>query len=122
MCDGILYNKKLKKYFGLEIKTQASVKHRGQTEIWTKHKIQATCYSVATGIDDAIFIYENRDFCSKIAYDIHITETMKEELVLNKIEDCNNYIEEGLIPPKTTDVRDCKYCQYTGMCKRWGDT
>lgn len=122
MCDGVIYNKRLKKHFILEIKTEASIKYRGQTDIWTKHKIQAACYSAALGIEDVIFIYENRDFCDKIAYDIKITDSMKAELVLDKIEDCNNYIEEGLVPPKTTDVRDCKYCSYKGSCKKWGIT
>lgn len=122
MCDGILYNSTLDMYFILEIKTQVSRKQQGQTEIWTKHIVQAACYSAAMGIDNVIFVYENRDFCSKIAYDICITDEMREVLVLDKIEACNDYIAEGVVPPKTTDVRDCKYCNYVKSCKRWGDS
>lgn len=117
MCDGIIKFKG--KYYVLEIKTEVSFKWNGRVQVEDKHKTQATCYSVALGIDDILFIYENRDFCSKKTFHVQITNQDKEERVIHRIETVNAHIEDGTVPDKTTTQSECKYCPFTNVCKKY---
>ena len=120
MCDGII--KMNKKYYILEIKTEASFKWNGRVDIFDKHLIQATAYSTALGVDDVLFIYENRDFCSKKPFTMHVTPQMKEDYVIDKIETCNAYIEKGIVPPCTCTKSEWNYNPYKTQCKKDGPT
>lgn len=120
LCDGVI--KFNGHYYIIEIKTEASFKWNGRTDVVEKHKAQACAYSVALGIDSIIFIYENRDFCSKKTFLYEVTEKDKEDKVLHTIATCDSYIERNLIPPKTTVQSECKYCSYKKLCAKDGDT
>lgn len=130
MCDGVIRDKETGQYYIVEIKTETSFKYQTHNGIYSDHEIQATCYSVALGINKVIFIYENRDFCSKKAAYIEVTDDMKQRNVLDRIEFVNNYIAEDKVPPKTVSVdrisiiekKHCKYCNYKKECKKWGDS
>src|SRR5690606_24180813 len=111
LCDGII--KFQGKYYIIEIKTEASFKYQGRFDIVEDHKHQASAYSVCLGIDEEIFIYENRDFCNKKSFMLHVTTQDKEERVVHVIETCNSYIEAEKVPPMTTVKSKCKYCKYT---------
>jgi CRISPR/Cas system-associated exonuclease Cas4 (RecB family) len=120
LCDGIVrFNGE---YYVLEIKTEASFKFNGRSEAVDKHKYQATAYSVALGIDKIIFIYENRDFCSKKSFLYEVTQNDKEERVIHRIATCDSYVERGVVPPKTTVQSECKYCSYKERCAKDGET
>lgn len=134
LCDGIVRHRKTGKYYVLEIKTEASFKWNGRVEPVDKHKYQATAYSVTLGIDDVLFIYENRDFCSKKSFHYHVTEEDKMTRVIGKIETIENYratykedkeagtLKHESIPPKSTVKSDCNYCDYKKVCKLWEDS
>lgn len=119
LCDGIIKFEGI--YYILEIKTEASFKWNGQKEAFDDHKVQATTYSVCLGIDRSLFLYEERDLCRKKAFIVEITNDMKEEFVIARIEVVNNHIAEGTVPPKSIIVSDCSYCEFTKECAKWGD-
>jgi CRISPR/Cas system-associated exonuclease Cas4 (RecB family) len=119
MCDGII--KLNGKYYILEIKTEASFKFMSRAEVVEQHKVQATCYSVGIGIDNVIFLYENRDLCQKKTFEYQVTAYDKQDRVVHVIETVNNHIEEKTVPEKTTQQSQCKYCPFTGICKKQGD-
>lgn len=117
-CDGVIRLNGI--LYVLEIKTEVSFKWMSRTEIVGKHKIQAACYSVALGIDNVMFLYENRDFCTKKTFAVSLTAQEKNELVVHRIEEVNGYREQKIIPPKTDIKSECKYCPFTEICKRDG--
>lgn len=116
MCDGIIRYKK--KYFIFEFKTETSNKFYKRTDVDSKHYNQATAYSLNFGIDDVLFVYENRDLLDKKAYIRHVTNEMKEELI-GKIEYCDEYAKKLKAPPKPQlDKKICAYCSYKNSCER----
>lgn len=118
LCDGIVqYNGK---YYILEIKTEVSFKWNGRVDVVELHKSQAASYSTCLGIDGVIFIYENRDFCSKKSFMYEVSDIDKEEKVVHFIATCDSYVERGIVPP--CEPAHCKYCNYKGVCKRDGKT
>lgn len=120
LCDGII---KLKgEYYILEIKTEASFKWNGRSEIVEKHKYQGVAYSTCLGIDKILYVYENRDFCNKKPFILEVSQQMKEEKVVHRIETCNVYVEKEQVPPMTTMQSECKYCPFTQVCKKVGET
>lgn len=118
LCDGVIRYKS--RYYILEIKTEISGKWERRTCPDNQHVTQATCYSVCLLVDAVMFVYENRDTCNKQTYIVHVTNEMKQERVVGKIETCNNYVGKLTPPPRTTCASDCKYCKYKKACKRDG--
>lgn len=129
MCDGVLRDTETGNCYIIEIKTETSFKFRNHSSIYSDHEVQATCYSIALGIDRVIFIYENRDFCNKKVGYVEVTDEMKQENVVDRIEYVNSHIAEGKVPPKTVnptkvvlnESKHCKYCNYKKVCKTWGE-
>lgn len=117
LCDGII--KYDGKYYILEIKTEDNFKHQKRIGPEKKHISQAAAYSVCLGIDNVIFLYENRNYCTRKSFLVEITDEMKQELVINEIEEIENYRAKSEIPPKSTLKSDCTYCNYKTECKKW---
>lgn len=116
LCDGII--KYDGKYYILEVKTEDNFKFQKRVTAERKHIAQATAYSICLGINQVIFLYENRNYCTRKSFLVEITDDMKQE-VIGEIEEVENYIAENEIPPKSTDKKDCQYCNYKTMCKKW---
>lgn len=119
LCDGVIRYRG--QYYILEIKTESTYKFITHDDAFEEHKMQATCYSIALGIDDVIFLYENRDVCEKKTFLVHVTEEMKRN-VIDKILDCDNYVDDHCPPPKCENIKHCQYCKYKRQCKLDGDT
>lgn len=119
LCDGIIKYKN--HYYILEIKTEASFKWMNRQGVDPSHFHQATAYSIAFGIDEVIFLYENRDTCDKKCFMFNVTDEMKENLI-SYIEECDGYIKRLIAPPKPTDVtkKTCSYCGYQTQCRKDG--
>lgn len=117
LCDGIIRYKS--KYYILEIKTESSYKFMKRTGVDENHYDQAIAYSTNLGLDDVLFVYENRDVCVKKAYIFHVTEDMKQKFK-DKIAYCMKYEKENKIPPKPQDVpkKACSYCAYKQYCEK----
>ena len=110
--DGVIHFKD--KDVILEIKTESTYQHKMRYEPKEDHKYQATCYGMGLGIDYVLFLYEDRNFCSKKAYLWKITDEMKAK-VKNKIDVVNACIKMGVPPSKNEDK--CTYCDYKNECK-----
>lgn len=118
MCDGVI--KHAGEYYILEIKTESTYKYDNHDTAFAKHKKQASCYSLALGINKVIFLYENRDILEKKAYLVEVTDDMKYE-IMDIIGECNEYIDSKVTPPKGDNPKDCNYCNYKRQCRRDGD-
>lgn len=118
MCDGIL---KIKgEYYILEIKTENSFKFMKRETVATEHKTQASCYSLAFKIDKVLFLYECRDTLAKKTYVLNVSDAMRQNLVVNKILECDDYVEKLVPPPRSQVKKDCQYCRYLKQCKKDG--
>lgn len=119
LCDGIVKYKG--KYYILEIKTESTYKFSNHDEPHPAHKVQAATYSLAFGINDVIFLYENRDNTTKKAFLYEVSDADRQSVV-DKIKYCDECIEKQTPPPKTTNKKDCTYCDYKKHCREAGDT
>jgi len=118
MCDGIIRYKG--RYYILEIKTEVSTKSMGRDGVDPEHQTQASAYSLALGLNDVLFLYESRDFCTWKCYLFNVTPELREELVIRRIQNCDTYVELKQVPPMPIDAgkKLCRYCDYASLCKR----
>lgn len=116
LCDGII--KFHGKYYILEIKTETSSKWYKRKDVDPVHYNQATAYSISLGIEDVLFLYENRDNCDKKAYILSVTDSMKQKLICT-IQSCDEYVDMCIVPPKPVGVSEkaCQYCAYRIRCR-----
>jgi hypothetical protein len=119
MCDGILKQKSTGKYFLFEFKNQISFKTLNKSGVDAEHKIQAILYCLNLDLEDALFLYENRDTCELFAFLFKVDDTMKAEQ-LNHINECQSYVEKLIAPPKHENLKPCRWCKYKTMCKKVG--
>ena len=117
MCDGIIKYKN--RYYILELKTEISNKFWSRMGVDPSHYNQAIAYSTAIGLDEVIFVYISRDTLDMKAYLFKVTDDMKQDLI-GKIDYCESYAKQLLIPPKPADVdrKICQYCGYKTLCGR----
>ena len=116
LADGIIkYNDK---YYILEIKTESSYKWLNRKGVDPGHFYQAYTYSLCFGIDQVLFLYENRDCCSKKCYILNVSDTNR-QFIVDKINNCNSYIQSSIVPPKPVDIEKkvCQYCGYRKACR-----
>ena len=116
LCDGII---KLKdKYFILEIKTQASMKAMRQTDVQEDHKAQATAYSLFLGINDVMFLYEDRDLLGKKCFIYSPTEEEKNNLQDRLLKDWAMYKNNIVCAKPNLDRKVCQFCNYKKECRK----
>lgn len=113
MWDGALYIKDLSAI--VEIKSEDHFKNIKRISADEGHIEQATCYSLALGIDTVIFLYLNRNYLNIKPYLVKITPEMK-QVVIDKIDRVQAAKRAGELPTKCT-CKACKYCDYTGICR-----
>ena len=115
LCDGIIKYKG--KYFILEIKTESSGKFIKQKDVMEEHKNQATAYSLFLGIQDVMFLYENRDILSKKVYIYTPSEQDKHNLGCLML-DAIKHADDNIVPdkPKNAGRELCQYCSYREVC------
>lgn len=116
LCDGLIEYKG--ELYILEIKTESANKFNNHTEPWPDHIQQATCYSMVLQVPKVIFVYENRDICSKKAYLVNVTPQMISR-VEGIIDSVNAYVLAEEVPPR--EETKCKYCKYCTQCKKDGE-
>ena len=85
-----------------------------------KHRFQAMCYSALLEVPDILFVYENRDICSKKYYVIHITDGERAGII-GRIRTCDGFIARHELPDKETNAQ-CVYCEYSSLCGRNANT
>lgn len=117
MLDGIIKYKD--KYFVLEIKSETASKWIVRDSVDVAHYKQATAYSIATELDNVIFIYVNRDTLDMKAFLFTPADDMKEDFI-GLIEECEEHVKKLLVPNKSKDVtrKTCQYCNYASQCRK----
>jgi CRISPR/Cas system-associated exonuclease Cas4 (RecB family) len=116
-CDGIIIYRGIKMI--LEIKTEEHFKWIQRFGPEPKHEFQAAAYSLGLGIDDVMFLYENRNYTTRKAYKITVSPEFK-EIVKGRITHIMAYKHAEKIPPK--EKTKCQYCKYKAACKAQGDS
>lgn len=116
MLDGLICYKGV--YYILEIKTESSFKWMKREGVDPAHYNQAYTYSMCLGIPRVLFIYENRDCCSKKIYVLNVTDENRQS-VIDKINTCESYVNTNIVPPKPNpvDKKVCQYCDYKKKCR-----
>lgn len=117
MVDGLIHYKG--KYYLLEIKTESSFKWMNRTGVDPSHYNQAFAYSLSFNIPQVLFIYENRDCCTKKYYLFEITDENR-QCIADKINTCESYVINGIVPDKPSDIskKACQYCDYRLKCRK----
>ena len=117
MLDGLI--KYQGKYYIFEIKTESGTKWINRGGVDPYHRNQAIAYSINLNIDEVMFLYENRDVCSKKVYLLKVTDEMRETLI-HKLEVCEDYVNKHIVPsiPDDVEKKVCQYCQYRLTCRR----
>jgi CRISPR/Cas system-associated exonuclease Cas4 (RecB family) len=116
MVDGILrINNKL---YIFEYKTEISYKSQSRSDIATNHKVQAGIAGIVLKIPRAIFVYENRDVCSKKPF-LYEIDDKEAQTILKNINETEEFVQKNKIPPKTKHKKNCKYCPYISTCNKY---
>lgn len=115
LCDGIIEFEGETYIF--EYKTEVSFKFNKRKGVDPAHYAQACTYAMCFDIPKVMFVYENRDLCSKKGYVLDVTPEMIEELVTHPIDLCEWYLEQGIVPEEK-NLDACTYCEYKGRCRR----
>ena len=80
-----------------------------------KYLCQINLYMMMDNIDEAIFIFKNRDngeiFASGVVLDYELSESL-----LKKAETINYHVEKGIIPDGINDIDICIDCGYAHIC------
>lgn len=115
MCDGIIKYKS--KYFVFEFKTETADKFYRRIDVDPSHYNQSTAYSINFGLDNVLFLYENRNTCDLKAYIRNVSDNDKQELV-GLLTYCDGYAKKLKAPPRPQDVtkKTCAYCIYKNQC------
>lgn len=116
MCDGLIQYKG--ELYILEIKTESTYKHNKHTTAWPEHIMQATCYSMTLNVPNVLFLYEDRNTCSKKGYLVTVTP-QRVKFVENKIDTVNKHLKSNTVPPRELDK--CMYCNYKDQCRKDGE-
>lgn len=121
LCDGIIKYKN--QYYILEIKTETIYKWQSRAGVADEHIAQGTAYATCLGINQIMFLYENRDNCDKKAYILEVTDEMKYDLIISKIEECDAYVKKLTPPGIPADIskKTCQYCNYKSECRKVGN-
>lgn len=120
-ADGIVQQISTGDYYLFEFKNQTSFKYRDKICIDEEHINQVVCYCTLLDLDKAMVLYENRDICELTCPQIlEVTEQMKQDLCIGKLLECEEYVRNLTPPPKCSDDKYCKWCEYKRSCRKVG--
>lgn len=113
-CDGIIVYRDIKMI--LEVKTEDTFKWQARVCIEPKHEYQGVLYSLCFGLDNIMFLYEDRNYTRRKAYHMQITDELRKS-VRDRIYTVLEYHKKQECPPKEKDK--CTYCSYKQECKKY---
>jgi len=124
LCDGIVKIKGV--YYIIEIKTMGNykwtVKYKEVERVpYEEHQRQGGAYSIALGIDNILYVYENRDNLKLLPIEFFVDGQVKQD-VIGEIENVKTYQKLEQLPPRTIKISKCKYCHYKNRCGNDGFT
>lgn len=120
MVDGIIKYKNI--YYILEIKTESNYKWVNRQGVDSAHFNQAYTYSLSLGLPQVLFIYENRDCCSKKCFLLNVSDENR-QFIIDRIETCESYVNNKVVPnvPEDITAKVCQYCLYRKRCRSDGN-
>lgn len=119
-CDGLV--KFQNKVYLLEIKTSEANSMRKLVAPKPEHLDQIKCYCTLMGVDDALVLYQDRQYGSFKCFTYHLSEMDKQEIV-STFKDVQQYVERNMVPPalpKSDKWCNSSYCKYYSTCGKWG--
>lgn len=137
LTDGIVKHITTGEFYIFEYKTETSRKFVNRQHEEFTHRTQAACYALSFNIRKTLFVYENRDICTKKCFLYEATDEEKQWRVVDKINEVEKCLETKTVPPKVveTDIdpnatggRDrvdgasakvCMYCGYKKECNKY---
>ena len=129
MCDGIVRHIPSGEDFLFEFKNQISFKYGhddkepgaiAKAHVDSAHEDQVCTYCMALDLNRALVLYENRDNCNLECPEVfEVTDEMKQARV-DKILECDSYVERQIPPPMHHDKKPCRWCAYQTACKKHG--
>lgn len=120
MCDGIVQRISTGRCYLFEFKNQVSFKYADKEKVDAEHIDQVSTYCMALDLDECLVLYENRDICTLECPELlEITPEMKQNQV-NKILECESYVERLIPPPAHNSTKPCRWCKYETACKKAG--
>lgn len=129
MCDGIVRRISTGECYLFEFKNQISFKYAHDDQqptlgikahVDSAHEDQVCTYCMCLDLDKALVLYENRDNCNLECPEVfEVTPEMKQARV-DKILECDSYVERQIPPPMHVDTKPCRWCQYKTACKKAG--
>ena len=120
MCDGIVERISTGQCYLFEFKNQVSFKFNGKEKVDAEHIDQVSTYCMALDLDQVFVMYENRDTCNLECPELlDVTDEMKQRQV-NKVLECESYVERLIPPPAHENTKPCRWCQYATACKKAG--
>lgn len=116
--DGIIFWKD--KYWLIEIKTSEHSSFEKLSEPKPQHMDQIKCYATLLGINDVLFIYQDRMYGGLKCYEVTITSADMQGIwaMFNEVQDC---VAKNIAPEKPDTTKYCNpsYCRYYNKCKEW---
>ena len=112
--DGVVYL--------LEIKTSEANSMRSLASPKAEHLDQISCYCTLLNVDDAIVLYQDRQYGSLKCFTYHLKDVDKLRIV-NVFEEVQDRVSRNMIPealPAGDKWCNSSYCRYYKTCKKWG--
>ena len=116
LCDGLILYKG--KYYILEIKTETDNKGVYRDSADSYHTNQSVAYSLSLGIDDIMWIYEERNFCIPKTFHTVVTEEQRANLLMF-FETVEQAVKDMKPPEKCNLRKVCEYCAYKTECRKY---
>lgn len=116
--DGVVKYKD--KLYLIEIKTSDYNSFKNLREPKAEHISQVICYATVLGIENVLFIYQDRMYGELKVYERTVSKYEMESTWSKIFYLLNNY--EKNLPPEKLPVGDkwCNSCPYSVKCKQWG--
>lgn len=106
----------------LEIKTSEAVSMKSLVAPKPEHLDQVMCYCTLLGVNDALVLYQDRQYGSLKCFTYHVKDSDKQRIVstFKEVQQCveNNLVPEAL--PVGDKWCNSSYCRYYRSCKKWG--
>jgi len=99
----------------LEIKTEDHFKWTKRFGVDPAHIDQVIWYSIALGIDEVFFIYQNRNYKTLKTYQITITDEQRAEVIAKALKVLDE-AKECILSEKV-EGKHCQYCNFKALCK-----
>ena len=119
-CDGIVRFKD--KIRLLEIKTSEFSSWNDLTEPKPVHIDQIKTYCALLGIDDVLFLYQDRQYGGLKCFEVTVTKA-EQQAVLDRMTKVLELVEAHIAPdglPKGDPWCSSSMCPYFEKCKEWG--